>query len=102
MNIPSHFYLGGIRIDVVEENLVETENCIGKACYSKQQIAIDTKAAPREITEQSFLHEVIHWCFYIMGEDDLRNNEKIVDILAHLLYQYTESQVLNEKKKNIR
>ena len=92
--IPKSFSLAGIKVNVVrEDNLVETRKCIGEARYSKQEIAIDTKSAPSNLTEQSFLHETVHWILYVMNEDDLRNNEKFVDTFAHLLYQFIESKV---------
>jgi hypothetical protein len=93
MNIPKSFTLAGLKIDVIrEDDLILERKLIGEARYSKQQIAIDTKNAPRETTEQSFLHEVIHWCFYVLNEPELRDNEKLVDTLAHLLYQFENTK----------
>jgi peptidyl-tRNA hydrolase len=94
MQIPQTFQLAGIKVNVVrEDNLVDTRKCIGEARYSRQEIAIDTKSAPDNLTEQSFLHELVHWILYIMNEDEKRNNEQFVDTFAHLLYQYLESKV---------
>ena len=61
MNIPSKFSLAGITVEVITDNdLVNNSKCIGEARYSKQQIIIDKSAAPKELTEQSFLHELTH------------------------------------------
>lgn len=88
LKIPTQFKLAGLTINVEQDNdLVKTKQVIGFADYSKQRIVIDTTAAPLETTEQSFIHELIHWAFYVLGEEKLRNNEKLVDTLAHLLYQ---------------
>ena len=93
----SRFELAGIPIEVIKEiGLVDRKSIIGEARYSKQQIAIDPNAAPKETTEQSLWHELVHWCLYIMGEDELRTNEKFVDLFAHLLYQYDTSKVYDE------
>jgi hypothetical protein len=98
MLIPKSFQLAGITVNVVQEdNLVDTKKCIGEARYSKQEIAIDTKSAPIDLTIQSYYHELIHWFFYILGEDKLRNNEKLVDTLAHLLYQYEKTKVYQDE-----
>lgn len=98
MQIPDQFQLGGITVTVVTNNtLAEERKCIGEARYSKQEIMIDKTAAPAQLTQQSFLHEVTHWILYMMNEEELRNNEKFVDNFAHYWYQY-ETSKLNEPK----
>ena len=88
MNIPKSVELAGITVNTIVNNeLVELKKIIGEAQYAQQQIMLDCKAAPREITEQAFFHELVHWIFYIMNEDEMRNNEKLVDLFSHLLYQ---------------
>lgn len=95
--IPQRFDLAGLTIEVVrEDGLVASKKIIGEARYSRQQIAIDTNAAPEDLTVQSYYHEVVHWLFYILGEDKMRNDEKLVDTLAHLIYQYEKSKVAYE------
>lgn len=86
--IPKAFWLGGLKIDVsLDDTFVKEHKCLGQALYHRQEIIIDPSATPLQTTEQAFLHELIHWIFYVMGEDELRNNERIVDGFAHLLYQ---------------
>lgn len=86
--IPASFWLGGLKIDVVfDETMVKAKQVIGEARYAQQQIHLDPSVAPLQTVEQSFCHELVHWIFYMMGEDDLRNNERIVDLFAHFLYQ---------------
>lgn len=93
MLLPQKFSLAAIPIDIIqEEGLVKNKGIIGEARYSTQQIAIDPTAAPKETVEQSIWHEVLHWCFYILGEDKLRKNEKLIDSLAHLVYQYEQTR----------
>ena len=86
--IPTSFWLGGLKIDVVfDESLIKSKNIIGEARYCKQQILLDPSMAPLQMLEQSFMHELVHWIFYMMGEDEMRGNEKLVDLFAHFLYQ---------------
>ena len=86
--IPTSFTLGGLTIDVVlDDTLVKSKNMLGEASYSKQMIRLDASAAPRQTVEQAFIHELTHWIFYVMNEDELRNNEKLVDLFSHFLYQ---------------
>ena len=86
--VPKSFMLGGLRINVnFDDNMVNNRKIIGEARYAEQAVWLDPYAAPQQIVEQSYLHELTHWIFYIMNEDELRNNEKLVDLFAHLLYQ---------------
>jgi rubrerythrin len=86
--IPSSFWLGGLKIDVEYDNtLARNKNFIGEARYSEQRVVLDPSVSPIQTLEQSFLHELVHWIFYLMNEDELRNNEKIVDLFSHFLYQ---------------
>ena len=47
----------------------------------------DPTIAAAETMEQAFWHELIHFITFMMSEDELRNNEKFVDIAAHFLHQ---------------
>lgn len=86
--IPSSFMLGGLTINIVrDDSMVCTKGIIGEARYTSQQICLDASVAPLQSLEQSYLHELTHWIFYMMNEDELRNNERLVDLFAHFLYQ---------------
>ena len=98
MRIPKSFKLGGITVTVEADNeMIARKKVIGEARYNSQMITMDMEGAAREITEQSFLHELVHWIFYIMGEDKLRCNERVVDLFAQFLYQYEQSKVFEEE-----
>ena len=92
MRIPKKFTLAGIPIRVIAEPLADKKSVLGEARYMEQVIAMDLEAAPRHTTEQAFCHELVHWIFFVLNEPDLRNNEKLVDTIAHLLYQFLETQ----------
>lgn len=86
--IPKSFWLGGLKINVDFDNtMVKMKRCIGEANYSKQLIKLDPSVAPLQTLEQSFYHELVHWIFFVMGEEELRNNERVVDLFAQFLYQ---------------
>jgi len=89
MKIPESFGLAGFTISVIaKDGLINERGIIGEALYSKQLIYLDKNAEIEEETKkQAYLHELVHWILYIMNEDDLKNNEKFVDVFAHLLYQ---------------
>lgn len=86
--IPKSFWLGGLKITVERDDaLIESRKVIGEARYSEQKILLDPSVAPLQTLEQSFTHEMVHWILYVMNEDELRNNEKFVDLFSHFLYQ---------------
>lgn len=88
MDIPKEITLAGIPIKTIfDDKLIKDHNIIGKADYEKQEIVIDISVAPKETTEQAYVHELVHYILYIMGQHDLRNDEAFVDLFAHLLYQ---------------
>lgn len=87
-HIPKSFELAGIKIEVEnDKELVEHKGYIGEARYHDQKILLDMSVAPTDSTEQAFYHELVHWILYVMNEDEMRNNEKLVDVIGHLLYQ---------------
>lgn len=102
MRIPKRFKLMGQTIDVVyDAKMADTDDCSGLAKYRFNQIALlpnteGTLRLPTRI-EQTFLHELIHWMFYVLGETDLRNNEKLVDSMAGLLHQALTTMEYEDK-----
>ena len=92
LDIPDSFTLAGLTITVVTDNdLVKRQGMVAESRYNEQEVTIDKQHAKREFTEQAMLHEATHWILFVMNEDPLRNNEKFVDLFAHLLYQYLKT-----------
>lgn len=93
VRIPTAFSLAGQRIEVVWcDGLVDENDNVGEACYRRNQIRIQRQVdgvfeRPVSQMEQTFLHELLHWIFYLLGEHELRRNEKLVDQVAWLLHQ---------------
>jgi hypothetical protein len=99
LSIPKRFQLAGLEVTVEEDGtLVANKSVIGEARYAAQKILIDKTAASKELTTQSFLHEVTHWILYVMGEEELRNNEKFVDLFAQFWYQYEKTKEMDTEK----
>ena len=62
-------------------------------------IALDTSTLNKQSTVQTYFHELTHWILYIMNENDLRNNEKVVDVFATFLHQARVSEQRDEHKQ---
>ena len=108
MKIPSKFKLFGIPVTVKQKaGLIKERGYIGFANYPTQSIVLDISVAPLETTEQAFYHERLHWILFLMGKDDLRNDEEFVDTLAHLMYQadktaeYGEIECVNSGEEEV-
>ncbi len=86
MNIPEKITLAGITI-TVDRTAEMPEGCIGKADYQNQKIYINDKFAGANLTEQTYYHELVHWILFVMGEEELKKNERFVDLFSHFLYQ---------------
>lgn len=88
MKLPKTITLAGITITVEDApGLSQSRKLLAEARYNEQKIIIDRIAASTDIVEQTFFHELCHWILYIMNEDEKRNDERHVDVFAHLLYQ---------------
>lgn len=101
--IPDSFWLGGLKIDVAfDENFYKTRKIVGEAQYPTQKIILDTTIMSKQSVEQNFHHEMVHWILYMMNEDELRTNEKFVDLFAHFLYQAraTENRKVSAAQNN--
>jgi len=94
-NIPEWFFLAGLQVSTVVDNaLAKTRGICGEARYQNQEIRIDLSYGLKSSVEQAFLHELVHWILFVMNEDELRNNERFVDLFAHLLYQFQQTSGL--------
>jgi predicted SprT family Zn-dependent metalloprotease len=86
--IPKSFHLAGLKITVkLDLNLYRDHKVVGEARYPQQQIILDSRVLSEDFMEQNFFHELVHWIFYILNEESLQHNEKLVDTMAFLLHQ---------------
>jgi hypothetical protein len=92
--IPQSFWLGGLKIDVsYDENLYRNRKIVGEAQYLAQKIILEPSILNKQSIEQNFHHEMVHWILFMMSEDELRCNEKFVDLFAHFLYQARVTEI---------
>lgn len=96
IKIPHSFELGGKTITVeMLEDFMDKRQLLGEAIYSCNTITLQApNKNPKVVTEsveQTFLHELVHWILLAMGEDDLRKNEKFVDLFAVFLHQFLKT-----------
>lgn len=90
--IPKVIQLGGIKITVeIDPTLFKNRRILGDAQYPPQKIVLDPTVLDLDLAEQNYVHELVHWILYVMNEDDLRNNERFVDLFATFLHQALKS-----------
>jgi hypothetical protein len=90
--IPSSFYLFGQKITVEwSDTLVDMEDKTGQSIYRRNIIQLQTSNGgiirPSSQLESTFLHELLHFVFFMLGKDDMRADEALVDTIARLLHQ---------------
>lgn len=90
--IPDRFKLFGETVEVVydkELNNQDSSNGMANYRYSRIELQPSTDAIPRtpESMEHSYLHEVTHFILNAIGEEELRDNEKFVELFSRALHQ---------------
>ena len=96
MKIPKQIMLWWYTIKTVYDNLMaDTIWADWKAEYKANTIVLQKKVEwlieNEERQEQVYLHELVHWILYMM-QNDLRNDEKFVELFSHFLYQYEKTK----------
>lgn len=112
MKIPKKFKLHGQTIKVeYDKKLIQKEDNVGHACFRENKIRLQPDEnnfiRPRAKIEETFLHELVHFILNAMSENELRDNEKFIELFSGLLHQYivtSEGKLKNgqEKEKTIR
>ena len=75
---------------VIMKDLIENENDQGQSVFRKDEIRLqDSKTVKRKLCDMeiTYLHELLHWIFYLLEEKELCDNEKLISIMSELLYQ---------------
>ena len=86
--IPATFEMGGLTIRVVEDaTLFKTKKAVGSSRYDRQLIVLDPGITEKEMLEQLFFHELIHWILFMMGDDEKQKDEEWINLFSHFLYQ---------------
>ena len=92
MRIPKRFKLMGKTIEVIYVPTLRIEtDSRGSAAYRMSEIRLQSSSPDWPISEadmgQTFCHEFVHHLFNTLAEDELRSNEKLVELMGSLLHQ---------------
>lgn len=88
MDIPKSINLAGLQIKTAHSAItIDNKRAAGCADYDKELIVIDKNVFPKNLTNQTYIHEVLHWILFILNYHELNSNEQFVDSVAHLLHQ---------------
>lgn len=92
MEIPKRFKILGRDIEVkFDDTLIYSRDNRGEFRMREDVIVLQPNGTQYPIlskqAEQTFLHELVHVILERMGESDLSNNEKFVDVFAGMLHQ---------------
>ena len=84
--------LMGSTITVAYDPSIMQENDLrGSAVFRMNQIRIAPDSPCYKMTteyqERTFIHELLHFIFEKLKRNDLRDDEKLIDTMADLLYQ---------------
>ena len=90
--IPKKTNVAGFEITVeLSETLGPIEKKLGRCDFRHNKIILADPATDpfhRDIHEQTYLHEGIHFVLHCMGENVLSKNEKFIEGFSHLLYEF--------------
>ena len=92
LNPPKEFKIFGQTIKIkYKDTLVQESDQVGQAGFRTNEIILQRNGKnifrPIEQMQQTYLHEVMHMIFNQIGECELRDNEKVVDLIANALHQ---------------
>ena len=92
MKIPKKIKLIGRTIKIkFLDNLTQDRDLYGEAQFGVNKILLQKRVKGNKLDDSqigtTFLHELLHWVFYVMGESELRQNEKLIDAMSEILYQ---------------
>lgn len=98
--IPKSIKLAGFTINVeFSDTLYKNKQRVAEAVYKDHKIIIDNNILPYDAMVQSFYHELMHFIYYVLNEDEQRQDERLIDVVAHLLYQASQSNDYYSKKE---
>lgn len=104
MKVPSRFKALGYTIKVIRPTKEKLDRLAGGDCAgffdpTKMRIAVG-KELSEDMALHTWLHEVTHLAFHLMGEDELYVNEKLVDLLAAIMHQALVSAEYDPPKES--
>jgi len=94
--IPEKFNLMGFEITVERDPyLMSKKNAFGLCIPTENKIIIQEYVKGMGVSKaflfQTFFHELGHMYMSVMNEPELYENEKFIDILGSLMFQFNKS-----------
>lgn len=95
MDIPKKIKLYNYDIDI--KRFKKIKKHWGKCDFHKYKIEVVDDSIfkdknQKKAVEVTYLHELTHFILYLMGENELTNNEKFIETFSHLLHQALEDK----------
>ena len=92
IKIPKEFQIFGETITVESNDaLTYKEGLKGMTLYRENRIVLQLNnegaSIPQDSIEQTFFHEMLHFVLDKIKEDELREDEKLVDLISSALHQ---------------
>ena len=88
-----------------DTKLLQKKDNVGEAHYRTNEIVIQPNMSgflrTLEQIEHTFLHELIHFIFFMLGERELGNNEKLIEQMSGLFHQAFKTAQYNDQDCNI-
>lgn len=75
----------------MEEDAHRASSCAGIMDMDTGKIQVYPNSN-REVTEHTYLHELVHALFETAGRKDLSENEELVDLIAAALHHYFQTK----------
>lgn len=105
VKIPTEFTLLGNKISVgFNEQLCDKHNALGLTKFSENVIVLTSclngQDLPEDTIMHTYWHETVHQILDKMGESELRDNEKFVDLLGGMIYQVLKTSIYDNSRKN--
>jgi hypothetical protein len=97
MKIPKKVWVMGVPYEVsYDENVAASGSTIGETHLVRGKIFLKP-SLPRELLEQTFLHEVMHACYFQVGLREFKeiNEEQFVNAMTNVLYDTIKTNKLN-------
>ena len=85
--------LGHTLYTVINDELCDEQNAVGCSVFPRNVIYLRHPSSLYclELIESTYFHEKKHYEFYFSGENELNANEKLVDLLGNMEYQFLKT-----------
>jgi predicted SprT family Zn-dependent metalloprotease len=90
MKIPNELQLMGLKIKTkIHDHIIIENNTIGEAHFNTHTIYLVSErvGVAKEAIELTYIHELVHFILYMLGKNDLNQNEEFITTFSNLLHQ---------------